>query len=64
MAPPVIVDFNHDVTLWAVYTPTGSIMPTYSTNLETLIHTVFVYDQRTDEYIIIITTGCMINITV
>jgi hypothetical protein len=34
--PPVIVDINADVTLWAVYTPTGTIVPLYSTNLGTM----------------------------
>jgi len=34
--PPVIVDVNTDVTLWAVYTPTGTITPMYSTNLGTV----------------------------
>ena len=33
---PVIVDVNADVTLWAVYTPTGTITPMYSTNLGTV----------------------------
>ena len=32
----MIVDFNKDVTLWTVYTPFGSIMPMYSTNLVTI----------------------------
>jgi hypothetical protein len=36
VAPPVIVDFNKDVTLWAVYAPTGTITPMYSTNLGTM----------------------------
>ena len=35
VAPPVIVDFNHDVKLWAINALTGSILPMYSTNLET-----------------------------
>jgi len=34
--PPMIVDVNTDVTLWAVYTPTGTITPMYSTNLGTV----------------------------
>ena len=34
--PPVIVNFDTDVTLWAVYTPTGTISPVYSTNLGTI----------------------------
>jgi len=34
--PPVIADVNTDVTLWAVYTPTGMITPMYSTNLGTV----------------------------
>jgi len=34
--PPVIVDVNTDVTLWAVYTPTGMVTPMYSTNLGTV----------------------------
>ena len=34
--PPVIVDVNTDVTLWAVYTPTGTVTPMYSTNLGTV----------------------------
>jgi hypothetical protein len=36
MTPPVIVDMNRDVTLWAVYTPTGTVTPVYSTNLGTV----------------------------
>ena len=36
IVPPVIVNMNRDVTLWAVYTPTGSVSPIYSTNLETM----------------------------
>ena len=35
LTPPVIVDIDADVTLWAVYTPTGTIVPMYSTNLGT-----------------------------
>jgi len=34
--PPVIVDVNTDVTLWAVYTPTGTVTPMYSKNLGTV----------------------------
>ena len=33
--PPMIVNINKDVTLWAVYSPTGMITPMYSTNLKT-----------------------------
>ena len=33
LSPPVIVDFNADVTLWAVTSPGGTIVPEYSTNL-------------------------------
>ena len=36
LAPPVIVEMNTDVTLWAVYAPAGSVTPAYSTNLGTL----------------------------
>jgi len=36
VVPPVIVNMNRDVTLWAVYTPTGSVVPIYSTNLGTV----------------------------
>ena len=34
--PPVIVDIDPAVTLWAVYQPAGTITPLYSTNLETV----------------------------
>ena len=33
LAPPVIVDMDSDVTLYAILTPTGSVLPLYSTNL-------------------------------
>lgn len=33
ITPPVIVNMNKDVTLWTVYTPTGTVTPVYSTNL-------------------------------
>ena len=33
LSPPVIVDANADVTLWAVTSPGGTIVPEYSTNL-------------------------------
>jgi hypothetical protein len=36
LRPPVIVDVDPSVTLWAVYQPGGTITPMYSTNLETI----------------------------
>ena len=35
LAPPMIVHMDKDM-MWAVYTPTGTIMPVYSTNLGTM----------------------------
>ena len=36
LAPPLIVNMDPDVTLWAIYMPTGTITPLYATNLETM----------------------------
>ena len=33
LSPPLIVDVDTDVTLFAIYSPTGTVRPVYSTNL-------------------------------
>ena len=36
LMPPVIVYMDTDITLWAIYAPTGASIPAYSTNLGTM----------------------------